>query len=427
MHCGTWVPGASGDKVVFCEGCHAIWHVVFDRSNEGPVLELLPAEVHVLLDTNGSLEGVWPLLFREDGFVRDLLLGYFSGARFDLSEAARTLVARMEASDLTLEQGERLLQCLCSLLRGDHRGTDAKHEIAVANLRPLVDLIDREDLLRADRDAAPYAKCRMRDILDEIVALAFTGRGPSHRDALVTEPAFRERLLIVTGAEHRHQQALKQMSGAIVTVERATAATARPDERIHLDDGTRRLSEALVEIEELMLSSDYRLSVDGLRQIALGTRRLGRITAASSSPAGAVADAERDYKDFLQRLLQSRRVPAECLTEVSAALGFHDQPVTDLDSAVSIGSSGDVSERKRGGEGSEGDGASMPRPRLRAVRSLSLGAVAVALILLVSAAAGPVLAPGGKWRAYAVLAAGLVLVLAGGLRMLRPIVRRAHK
>jgi hypothetical protein len=427
MHCGTWVPSASGDKVVFCEQCHALWYVVSERSSEPPVVKFLGPELSVLLDARGNLDAVWPLLFREEELIRDLVLGYFGGARFDLSAAGRGLVARMGGADLNLQQGERLLQCFCSLLRGEHRSWTTTEEVAVPDLQPLVNLLEREELFRAEREAAPYAKCRMRDVLDDITRLAFASGGRSRRDFLRTEPVFRERLLAIAGAEYRHDQALQQMIAAVVTVEQATKPGAPPEKRIHLDDGVRHLAEALVEVEELMLGSEQPLDGDRLRQIATVTRSLSKAAAAAPSTTSGVDATEREYKDFLQRLLQSRRVPAECLAEVSAALGFHDESLIDLDGGGATATSTLTFGRQSLREHDDEEIAAPPRPPLRVLRTVVYGFVAVALVLVVGAATGSLLAPTGEWRAYAVLAAGLMLVLAGGLRMLRPMVRRAHK
>jgi hypothetical protein len=130
-------------------------------------------------------------------------------------------------------------------------------------------------------------------------------------------------------------------------------------------------------------------------------------------------ELQRSYKEFLQKLLRNRQVPAESLAEVSDLLGFHGDTA-----GAGAGRGSESIMRLRAPAKFPSVKPETKRPEQTSTLSRSLRTIALAVAVAVGIFAfvftgGSLLLPGMTWKAPAILAAGATLALAGIVHLIR--------
>jgi hypothetical protein len=149
----------------------------------------------------------------EDPAVKGLVSSYFSHAEYDHELAARIIISRIAAQELSRWEAERLVYFLRGVVCGGQLKRPGR-PIRIPSLAPLIALLARDDVWCDGWDTA-YDKVKVRDFIDDIVTTAF---GPASGRAscwVRTRDVDRDTLQSMVGPTNRRRRAAERLERAV--------------------------------------------------------------------------------------------------------------------------------------------------------------------------------------------------------------------
>ena len=306
---GPWVPRGDMKGVVFCEACGTLWLLFLDPAQDyyTDVIELSP-ELQGIVSVDATLAQILPLAVSSDSLLQLMIRDWFALASYDPSEAATALVRELSREALPARLAVRLLDFLAAVLAGTGRG----RTVVVADAMPLVELLERDDLLALDDVRRASEIHEIKRLLASIARSAFgTAFGASfgsggEQDRMQTSPESRAALIALVAGD---------VSGPtpLAPPGRAPKAAASP--------GRFEGIEGLVsEIEDLVRAGASRVTAQEIAPIVDVVREFWDLERSFAPRWDPGLGLYRRCRDVLLALRYAGLVPEESETEVEQAL-----------------------------------------------------------------------------------------------------------
>jgi hypothetical protein len=301
---GPWVPRGEMKGVVFCESCGCLWLLFLDPAQDyyTDVVELAP-ELVALVSEDAELAHVMALAVSADTLLQLMIRDWFALADYDRSEAAEALVREIARPEISTRLAVRLLDFLAAVLAGSGR----RHGVRVADASPLVELLDRVDLVSLDPVRRQSERKEMSRLLAGIARAGFGAAFGGDRDRLATSPEARDALLAFAASRDAHRDAHR---GATVLA---------PPGRAPIVRRLRGVEHLVSEIEDLLRVGANRVTSQEIAPIVEVVRSFWDADGAAHRWDPGLA-LYRRCRDLLLALRHARLIPEESAHEVEEVL-----------------------------------------------------------------------------------------------------------